>query len=72
MIREHRSREKLQGYYAKFVDDGVMDPNVHPWVADSWQKSRALGVPSDKMYTGNHVTPEELAKLQHKHQMAVD
>ncbi len=72
MIREHRSREKLQSYYAKFVDSGMMDPNVHPWVADSWQKSRTFGVRTENMYTGNHVSKEELEKLQKKHKLAVD
>ena len=46
MIRERRTREKLQGYYRKFFEQGVLDPNVHPWVAEAWQKSRAAGVPS--------------------------
>ena len=46
MIRERRTREKLQTYYRKFFDQGVLDPNVHPWVAEAWQKSRAAGVPS--------------------------
>ena len=44
MIREQRTREKLRMYYQKFMTQGVMDPNVHPWVAEAWQKSRALGV----------------------------
>ncbi|MHC1761358.1 MAG: sigma-54-dependent Fis family transcriptional regulator [Negativicutes bacterium] len=46
MIREQRTREKLRMYYQKFMTQGVMDPNVHPWVAEAWQKSRALGVPA--------------------------
>ena len=46
MIRERRTREKLQAYYRKYFDQGVLDPNVHPWVAEAWQKSRAAGVPS--------------------------
>jgi transcriptional regulator of acetoin/glycerol metabolism len=44
MIREQRTREKLRSYYEKFMTQGVMDPNVHPWVAEAWQKSRMLGV----------------------------
>ena len=43
MIREHRSRAKLEAYYEKFARDGVLDPNVHPWVADSWQQSKKHG-----------------------------
>lgn len=46
MIREQRTREKLRAYYQKFVTQGIMDPNVHPWVAEAWQKSRAAGVSS--------------------------
>ena len=51
MIREHRSREKLEAYYKKFMEEGVVDPNVHPWVAESWQQSRELGINADKMNT---------------------
>lgn len=36
MIREKRNKEKLASYYRKFMEDGVIDPNVHPWVAESW------------------------------------
>lgn len=72
MIREHRSREKLEAYYKKFTEEGVVDPNVHPWVAESWQKSRELGINTETMYTGNHLTGGEFEVLQHKHQNAVD
>lgn len=46
MIRERRTREKLQRYYRKYLDQGVLDSNVHPWVAEAWQKSRVAGVSS--------------------------
>lgn len=46
MIRENRSRNKLAGYYRKFVDEGIIDPNVHPWVAQSWEESRMQGISS--------------------------
>ena len=42
MIREKRNKEKLASYYRKFMEDGVIDPNVHPWVAESWQRCRAM------------------------------
>ena len=35
MIRERRSKVKLEGYYRKFIEEGIIDPNVHPWVAKS-------------------------------------
>lgn len=44
MIRERRTREKLQQYYQKFREQGIIDPNVHPWIAEAWQKSRDAGV----------------------------
>jgi sigma-54 dependent transcriptional regulator, acetoin dehydrogenase operon transcriptional activator AcoR len=71
MIREHRSREKLEAYYKKFVDEGEMDPNVHPWVAESWEKSRALGVGTNTMFTGNHLSREDFRRLQQKHGQAI-
>ena len=46
MIREQRNREKLRTYYQKFMAQGILDPNVHPWVGEAWQKSRSLGVPA--------------------------
>ncbi len=33
MIRERRNKEKLALYYKKFMEEGIVDPNVHPWVA---------------------------------------
>ena len=45
MIREQRSRAKLEAYYRKFRDEGKIDVNVHPWVAEAWQESERIGVP---------------------------
>ena len=49
MIREKRNKEKLTAYYNKFMDDGIVDPNVHPWVAESWQRCRNLRLPHETM-----------------------
>ncbi len=62
VIRERRTREKLQMYYRKFVDKGVLDPNVHPWVAEAWQKSRTNGVSAKAFGTFRRLTPEELSR----------
>ena len=51
MLREQRSREKLEAYYRQFRQNGVIDQNVHPWVADSWLKSRDLNILSDRIDT---------------------
>lgn len=71
MIREHRSREKLEAYYQKYVMTGVIDPNVHPWVADSWKRSRNGNVPREKMDTSHRLTPEAFAERQQKHRDAI-
>ena len=72
MIREQRSREKLENYYEKFINGQGIDPNVHPWVADSWKKSYALGVPVGTLNTSNHLSDEDFRCLQVKHRTAID
>lgn len=72
MIREHRSREKLLTYYDKYINEGVIDPNVHPWVAESWMKSKKLNVQSDTMFTGRKLSTEDFRLLQAQHKEAVD
>lgn len=61
MIRERRTREKLHAYYRKFIEQGVLDPNVHPWVAEAWQKSRSAGVPSKEFGPFNRLSTAELS-----------
>ena len=72
MIREQRSREKLENYYRKYIDEGIIDRNVHPWVADSWEKSRACHVGTKSMVLKNCLSAEELAIYQEKHRNAID
>ncbi|GMA99929.1 sigma 54-interacting transcriptional regulator [Pelosinus sp. IPA-1] len=72
MIRERRSKEKLVTYYEKFTSTGVMDPNVHPWVADSWEKSREQGIPSKDLPKLIKLNKEELARRQHLHHAAME
>jgi DNA-binding NtrC family response regulator len=72
MIREHRSREKLEGYYEKYIKEGTMDPNVHPWVAESWKASRAFNIGIEKMVMPHKLSVESLAKSQQQHKNAID
>ena len=58
MIREKRNKEKLASYYRKFMEDGVIDPNVHPWVAESWQRCRAMKLPHETMPKLNKLSRE--------------
>ena len=63
MIRERRNKDKLASYYRKFMEEGIVDPNVHPWVADSWQRCRAMHLPHETMPKaeprGNYRAPKD-------------
>lgn len=72
MIREQRNRDKLVAYYEKFVKTGEIDPNVHPWVAESWRKSWALQVPREGVCVDHRLSSEEFAQRKKKHQMAIE
>lgn len=68
MIRERRNKEKLTSYYNKFIDEGIIDPNVHPWVAESWRRCEARKLPHEVMpVDGVRLTAAELEKQQTVH-----
>jgi DNA-binding NtrC family response regulator len=71
MIRERRNKAKLEMYYEKFVREGVIDPNIHPWVAESWQRSRSLEVGTDSFNLNVKLSVEELAQRQAKYSTAI-
>lgn len=72
MIRERRNKEKLTAYYNKFMEDGIADPNVHPWVAESWLRCRALRLPHETMPKINRLTREQIAEHQKAHSHVVE
>lgn len=71
MIRERRSKEKLQQYYHKFTEHGELDPNVHPWVAESWRRSQAEGIDHNHMPSLRKLDKKELVLRREKHQAAL-
>lgn len=71
MIREQRSRRKLEAYYRKYIDEGILDPNVHPWVAASWEESRRQRVGTKKMCLSRRLSAEELDDCRKKHANAI-
>lgn len=71
MIREKRNKEKLQSYYKKFSAGGTLDPNVHPWVAESWQESRRMGIRQDVMPPLFRLPREELKARRAIHNAAI-
>ncbi|SEP45659.1 sigma-54-dependent Fis family transcriptional regulator [Propionispora vibrioides] len=72
MIRERRSKGKLESYYHQFVHEGKMDPNVHPWVAESWQRSAANQIAYETMPSLTRLSKAELAERQQSHQTAIE
>lgn len=72
MLREQRSREKLEAYYRQFRQNGTIDQNVHPWVANSWKKSESMNVPADVIDAQQVMAKADFAALQEKHQAAID
>ena len=72
MIREQRSRAKLEAYYRKFRDEGKIDVNVHPWVAEAWQESERIGVPQTGTEPRHALSAEEFRALQERHAQAID
>ncbi|MGM9582610.1 MAG: Fis family transcriptional regulator, partial [Phascolarctobacterium sp.] len=71
MIRERRNKEKLASYYKKFMEEGIVDPNVHPWVAESWLRCRAMNLPHETMPKINKLSREEIAEHQKTHEFIV-
>lgn len=71
MIRERRNKDKLASYYRKFMEEGIVDPNVHPWVADSWQRCRAMHLPHETMPKINKLSHEEIIAHQKTHEFIV-
>ena len=72
MIREHRNREKLITYYKNFMAKGSIDPNVHPWIADSWSDSQKAQVNPKKIPPSVRLPLQELLQLQNKHSDAIE
>lgn len=70
MLRERRSKEKLQYYYETFIRTGIVDPNVHPWVADAWKRSRDMKIPHAAMPVLDKLSKAELNELKQKSKAA--
>lgn len=70
MIRERRNKDKLTSYYNKFINEGILDPNVHPWVAESWRRCEARKLNHETMpVDGMRLSPSE---LQHQLELQKD
>lgn len=72
MIREKRNREKLVLYYNKFVEDGIVDSNVHPWIAESWQRCRQLHLPHENVVPEIRINKEKFEQHMKKHAMILE
>lgn len=71
VVRERRNKEKLVSYYNKFMNEGIVDPNVHPWIAASWQRCRQMRLPHEVMNPIKKLTRAEVAQHLKKHAMVL-
>lgn len=58
-----------QGFYElwlKFVETGEIDERVRPYIADSWKRSKAIGLDAYKNQKGLRIPPEEFEKVLEK------
>lgn len=72
MIRQNRDRNKLASYYETFSKEKRIDPNVHPWIAASWQESEAAGIKINRFSEAPGLNEVELATLQAHHRTAIE
>ncbi len=72
MIRQNRDRNKLASYYETFSKEKRIDPNVHPWIAASWQESEAAGIKINRFSEAPGLNEVELAILQAHHRTAIE
>ncbi|WP_196594570.1 sigma 54-interacting transcriptional regulator [Pectinatus sottacetonis] len=72
MIRQNRNRNKLATYYNMFTETGIIDPNVHPWIAESWKKSRELNISIKKFNDLKSLDKDSLKLLQKRHRAAIE
>ena len=59
MIRERRNKEKLLAYYSKFMEEGIVDTNVHPWVQSSWIKCREMNLQHENLAAASKLSRSE-------------
>ena len=72
MIREKRNKEKLEAYYNKFMDEGIVDPNVHPWIAESWQRCRQMHLQHETFATSHKLNAAEIKLHLQKHALVLE
>jgi len=49
------------------MNEGIVDPNVHPWIAASWQRCRQMRLPHEFMNPAKKLTKEEVGLYLRKH-----
>ena len=58
----------MTSYYNKFIEEGIIDPNVHPWVAESWRRCDARKQNHETMpANGVRLSANELARQLELH-----
>lgn len=70
-MRERRSAEKLVQYFEEYQKDKTLNVNVHPWVGESWERSRQEKVGSGEPKINEVLTRNDLVIRQKKHEKAL-
>ncbi len=71
MIRELRTKEKLENYYKKFTTEGIIDPSVHPWIGESWRRCQLRNIESKNISSLPKLTALELQERQEAGQQTI-
>ncbi|MBP7248700.1 MAG: hypothetical protein KBA38_05770, partial [Negativicutes bacterium] len=58
-MREQRDIGKLDRYFQEYQQTGKVNSNVHPWVKESWKRSKVEKVSSGEPKNQHQLTPLE-------------
>lgn len=72
MIRERRNKEKLEMYYNKFLNEDILDPNVHPWVSESWERCKNRNLKNKDFSNLPRLVDFEFVEQQEKNKEVID
>ncbi len=67
-MREQRDIGKLDRYFQEYQQTGKVNSNVHPWVKESWKRSKVEKVSSGEPKNQHQLTPLEQEQRKQFHQ----
>ena len=70
-MRERRNAEKLAKYFQEYQENGELNVNVHPWVGESWQRSRQEKIATGIVKSPKILDGQSLGIRQKRHQRVI-